>query len=649
MPWSFSDLAPPLLLLGRGLDLIASLQIFGALLFALWIARPWQLPDTTGTTDSASASAGFVHTAFGQWTRRLLLVALCLQLLAVLVWLPAQAMTMTEQAGLPALWLVASETQFGQALLGRTGLSLAAVWLAVSSWPQGSDSQQSTLSQQRLLPAALLAATAVALQARLGHAAALEDRALAWLVALHVLAAGAWLGGLLPLRQWLRLASPSAARLAVTRFSWLGLLAVATLALTAWWQSERLIGNPLTQLGGWLGTRYGQLALLKILGFALLLAFAAFHRLVLTPRLPHTGASALRRSIGWETVAGLPVLLLAVLLASQPPALHLQPQWPLPWQPDPRAWEKPWIRTEVWRGLVLAGVLLLGLASLLWRRTRVAGPLLAALLLLWLPAPNLRHFVLPAHPGSFYRSETGYTAAAIVRGEELLQRHCTEACARSEDNPADLSVYNIWQRSDGDLFDWLTRVFDRIGHSPFAHGTIATLDARQRWQLIDYFRARVSGHIVQGTQRWPYAVPPPALAIDCPHRPERSLTQLRGHFVYLLADPGSAAAPASGWLPAAVDDMAVVTVRVGRLPSIGENPAVDCTAHGPDAWQALAIAGGRPLGQLAGTGFLIDPDGWLRLQIVPEDAPPSATDWRRELEVIASTPQPGRAAAGHRH
>jgi|GEM_PF-445200 len=632
MTWDLPGSLELALRLGRGLDLAATLQIFGALLFTLLVARDLGTPD------------GDLQRA---WTVRLLRFALALKLIALAVWLPAQAVSMTEALSLDAVWLVAAHTQFGQAVILRTVLLVVAAGLAVRCLgPARRPSPAPGSPLPALWSANLLAGGAVALQSLLGHSAAADDRLLVWLVSLHVLAAGAWLGGLLPLWHWLRTSSASTsqgpAQRAVSRFSWLGLAAVITLVLTAWWQAEGLIGD----LGGWLGTPYGWLALLKTLGFGLLLGVAALNRLVFTPRLQRGDARALRLSIAWEAALGLLVIGLAVALASLQPAVHLQPQWPLPWQPDPDAWDKPWIGTEIERAAVIALIAVLGLASLVGRRTRLLFPV-ALVAIYLLPLPNWRDFVQPAHPGSFYRSETGYTAASIVRGQALTLQHCTQACANPQDNPADLDAYNIWQRSDGDLFDWLTRVFDTIGHSPFAHGTLASLDARQRWQLIDYFRARVSGNSVSRTQRWPYAVPPPALSIACKDETALDLRQLRGRFVYLLA----VSPTVSGWRPPVVPDHPVVVVTLGDPgePAAADGRAADCQATGADAWQAMAIAGGRDPAALAGTGFVIDPQGWLRLQVLPDDAKPDAADWARELQSMATTPQPGRAPSAHAH
>ena len=112
MTWDLPGSLELALRLGRGLDLAATLQIFGALLFTLLVARDLGTPD------------GDLQRA---WTVRLLRFALALKLIALAVWLPAQAVSMTEALSLDAVWLVAAHTQFGQAVILRTVLLLSLI------------------------------------------------------------------------------------------------------------------------------------------------------------------------------------------------------------------------------------------------------------------------------------------------------------------------------------------------------------------------------------------------------------------------------------------------------------------------------------------------------------------------------------------
>ena len=98
------------------------------------------------------------------------------------------------------------------------------------------------------------------------------------------------------------------------------------LAATAAAQGFELIGS----VAGLFGTAFGQLALVKIALFLVLLAVAAFNRF----RLTHTMATArgewarrrVVQTVGAETFTGLLVVFAAGILASLPPAMHMHMQ-----------------------------------------------------------------------------------------------------------------------------------------------------------------------------------------------------------------------------------------------------------------------------------------------------------------------------------
>ena len=104
----------------------------------------------------------------------------------------------------------------------------------------------------------------------------------------HLLAAGLWLGGLVPL-AWLlgRARSPSGAvwisvaRDVVPRFSQMGYVAVALLAATGLLNTLLLVGS----IHALVGTPYGRLLALKILLFLTMVVAALFNRFRLLPRL----------------------------------------------------------------------------------------------------------------------------------------------------------------------------------------------------------------------------------------------------------------------------------------------------------------------------------------------------------------------------
>jgi copper resistance protein D len=146
----------------------------------------------------------------------------------------------------------------------------------------------------------------------------------------HLLAAGLWLGGLLPL-AWLlgRARSPSGtawisvARDVVPRFSQIGYAAVALLAATGAVNTLLLVGS----IQALVGTPYGRLLGLKILLFLAMVTVALFNRFRLLPRLRReaqasAAATALARSVLFEQALGFAVLAVVSVLGTWPPAIH---------------------------------------------------------------------------------------------------------------------------------------------------------------------------------------------------------------------------------------------------------------------------------------------------------------------------------------
>ena len=164
---------------------------------------------------------------------------------------------------------------------------------------------------------------------------------------LHLLAAGAWLGGLLPLFIAVRMLPHEGAANACRSFTPIGLAAVLLLAGTAVVQVVELMGG----LPGLFGTSYGHVALVKLALFLVLLSLAALNRLVLTERLASNPSGAARWHMGLsilcEMVLGAAVIVTAGLLASLTPGTHEQPVWPFPWRPSMAAFEVPFAATWV--------------------------------------------------------------------------------------------------------------------------------------------------------------------------------------------------------------------------------------------------------------------------------------------------------------
>ena len=109
---------------------------------------------------------------------------------------------------------------------------------------------------------------------------------------------------------------------AVTRFSMLGMVAVATLVLSGAINAWIIVGT-------WqvlLATAYGQLLLVKIAVVVTMIAFACVNRLRLTPQLAATAAAdtslQLARNSGIEFALGLAVFAIVGALGLQHPMIH---------------------------------------------------------------------------------------------------------------------------------------------------------------------------------------------------------------------------------------------------------------------------------------------------------------------------------------
>jgi putative copper resistance protein D len=142
----------------------------------------------------------------------------------------------------------------------------------------------------------------------------------------HLLAAGLWLGGLVPLAWVLRqtrrsrgACEISLAPLALRNFSHIGYAAVALVALTGAINTLLLVGS----FGAMLGTPYGRLLAFKILLFLAMVVVAMINRFRLAPGIvghPST-LQALGRTVALEQCLGLAVLAIVSILGTWPPTL----------------------------------------------------------------------------------------------------------------------------------------------------------------------------------------------------------------------------------------------------------------------------------------------------------------------------------------
>jgi putative copper resistance protein D len=220
------------------------------------------------------------------------------------------------------VWTVASETRLGQVSLVR----LAAAALLAASLPM----LARTADRGPWRAAAIVLAIAVLIgPAWTGHAGATPGVAGEFPLAadaLHLLAAGAWLGGLPPLAMLLvaawRAKEPrwsTVTAIAVRRFSLLGVISVTTLLASGIVNSWYEVGT----LNNLFATTYGQLVLIKIGLFAAMVGFASINRFYLTPRLANAGTvRRLYHTSLAETGLGFAAVVVVGFLGAIAPASH---------------------------------------------------------------------------------------------------------------------------------------------------------------------------------------------------------------------------------------------------------------------------------------------------------------------------------------
>ena len=647
----------------RAVHFAATLTLAGTLIFAAAVVGPI-MPQMGGA--GAALRARLLRIAWWSFAAALI---------SGVAWLVVLAADISERAPSEAffggiVWTVLLHTTFGHDWLAR--LVLAALLAAALGWISPKH-----LDLRRWAIAALLASAFAAAAVHSGHAAATAG----WLGTfhraadgLHLIAASAWLGGLLPLALLLTAArregiSLALAREATLRFSTLGLISVGVL----------------------IGTDYGRLLLAKVALFLAMVAIAAINRLRLTPRLALTVSSppcgeallharsangapaaarralrALARNSVMEATLGLAILVIVGALGTTPPGLHvLQPTWPFAVRYSDAAFGDAELRGRLALAMwAIGGGLLCGaLLTLIGAKARRAHPRLTpwliaagtavAIVCVAHFAPTLTLATVEAYPTSFYIAPTGYSASSIVRGAKLFATHCASCHGREgrgdgpagrflRVKPSDLTADHVYAHTDGDLYWWIANGIREV-MPPFA----VALDEEARWNVIDFVRAnadsarlgRAGGKVTNVGYR------APDFSAACPDGSTVSRDRLHGRVGHLiLAGRGSTERVAQ----LAAHDRDVVTI-VTPVAEVAAGAA--CRADDVELATALAMFGGKDVGRSDGVEFLIDPAGMLRAAWSPGGKP----DWReadvleREIAAIRNTPAATRTTGSHLH
>ena len=316
-------MADPLIYV-RAVHFAATLVAAGAVLFLVLIAEP-----AFGGAGDATRIAALVRARL----RFIVWLGLVVAVISGVAWL---FLTAAAMSGRPlaqvfaqgVLWTVLAQTNFGRDWLVR--LVLAGL-LAAAFAPSLSAPRIKSVGFKTAL--VILAAALAGTLAWAGHAAGGVGReAIVHPSAdvLHLVAAAAWVGALVPLALLLNACAQDNSALAIARnatlrFSTLGIASVGTLLVTGVINSWYLAGS----IAALFGSDYGRLLLAKIALFLGMVAIAAVNRLRLTPRIvrdaqPAAALRHLRRNAVIEACAGALVIMIVGVLGTLPPANHAQ-------------------------------------------------------------------------------------------------------------------------------------------------------------------------------------------------------------------------------------------------------------------------------------------------------------------------------------
>jgi putative copper resistance protein D len=146
----------------------------------------------------------------------------------------------------------------------------------------------------------------------IGHSSALPVLA-RLLLSLHVLIALLWMGSLFPLWQACRTMDVSSLQRLMHRFGVVASGLVSVLIICGGVVAYQLLGDVMELVT----TPYGLMLLAKVAFVALILGFAAWHKFRLVPGLATENSSTrLQRSIQWEGLTGLIILVVTLLLTT---------------------------------------------------------------------------------------------------------------------------------------------------------------------------------------------------------------------------------------------------------------------------------------------------------------------------------------------
>lgn len=618
-------------------------------------------------------------TALG-WQRRIVRGSAVSVLVAVVAGLVALAYQTAIVSGRRAAALepasiatVLIETQAGRIWLARLGL-LVLVAAFVLLAPRAISRLDWLAVRGEVV---LLAALALGLIAAAGHASAVTPGATGAIAsdALHLLATGIWVGGLLPLGALLIAASRESgadarpyAVLATRRFSRVALACLVALVVSG-------VVNAVVHIGGvpaLVGTTYGRLLLLKLLLLLPVLLLGWLNRRVLIPRLSGEAATvgrpamrSLGRFVGLEALLALTLLVVVAVMSVTPPGRHAEPTWPFSFRLTFTAIENAAdLRARV---LVGSQVMVLGLVALLCaallRRQRLALGAGALVLLGFGAGITLPPLAVDAYPTTYRRPAVTYQAASIVEGGALYQAHCAicHGSTGAGDGPlrpalrrppADLRAVHTAQHTAGDIFWWITAGIPAARMPPFG----GVLDDDQRWHVINFVRALGSGQAARtlGSGLAPPELVAPDFTFAVGPTPPRALRDYRGRRIVLLVLytlPASRARLAA--LAQHADGLALRGVEIIAIPRDAAPDAIRQLGDAPRILFPVVTDGAREIAgayDLFAPGphaeLLVDRQGYLRARWT---SPPDPGQLLAAVDRLNTEPFTAPPADEHAH
>lgn len=321
-----------LLVITRGVHIGACMILLSLFAFEILVARP----ALRETDQSASPRMEVLREQFrllAEWSGFAAIVSGI-----VWFWIVLARMTggsLREMPGIDSIGVAITQTQFGRLWTWRLGLML--LFTIANLFARRKC--RTFLSSPRAWQYAglIIATTLLASITWAGHAGATigAERPIHLTVdSAHLIAAGLWPGGLLPLTLVLLQACRSselslllAAGAITRRFSALSLLVVAALAATGLTNSYFLVGS----LRALVTTGYGRLLMLKVLLFVIMIGFGACNLLRFKPQLAlaneqnakqRDALRKLMRNVIAELCIGTLIVLIVGALGATPPPRH---------------------------------------------------------------------------------------------------------------------------------------------------------------------------------------------------------------------------------------------------------------------------------------------------------------------------------------